>query len=149
MSVADAEHHAACSAYGMQDMWQQHAVHACLPLAQLYRHDTDILFLVLHDHIVYAVLICVTQKSFEEMQAAVRARKQAAAGAAAGNSSSTSGSSETGAQQQQGDQNEVYHIRSSWADSMRGRFVDAQPGDPSVPSAVAGGTAAASSAAQQ
>jgi hypothetical protein len=74
------------------------------------------------------------QKSFEEVQAAVRARKQAAAGTSGSNSSAPSVQADAGTtQQQQPQQDQVYLLRSSWADGMRGRFVTEQPGDPSVP----------------
>jgi curved DNA-binding protein CbpA len=75
-------------------------------------------------------------KSFEEVQAAVRARRQAAAGtSSSSNSSSSDPSAQAGAAttQQQQQQDQVYLLRSSWADGMRGRFVTEQPGDPSVP----------------
>lgn len=88
-------------------------------------------------------------KSFEEVQAAVRARKNQAASAAAGGSSSSNSESSSSrsrdAQQQQQQQEEgdgQAHLRSAWADSMRGRFVSAQPGDPVVPADADSGAAA-------
>lgn len=71
-------------------------------------------------------------KSFEEIQAAVQARKQAAANSSLSSSANGTGAENSAVEQQQ-ETAGVYHIRSSWADGMRGRFVPAEAGDPSVP----------------
>lgn len=72
------------------------------------------------------------QKSFEEIQAAVQARKQAAANSSLSSSADGAGADNSAGEQQQ-ETAGVYHIRSSWADGMRGRFVPAEAGDPTVP----------------
>lgn len=74
----------------------------------------------------WCLQLVLTQKSFEEVQAAVRARKQQEGDAGGGDSTGGAAAGQ-------------HYITSSWADNARGRFVAGRPGDPSIPSGSGGG----------
>jgi hypothetical protein len=113
------------------------AVHTVSWSPRMHLELFDVLMNVCLSHVTL-------QKSFEEVQAAVRARKQAGAGSSSSSGDVGSAASTSTQRQQQQEEGHMFHIRSSWADGMRGGFVAAEPGDPAMPdegAAAAGGAA--------